>query len=63
MSVLRKQNIICHKYGYSWTWVCLACFVLSILGLLLGFIGSDKLVFHCNNCGGLGLFDDFSLAK
>ena len=45
-----SYNVYCHKRGYSWTWGCLACIVLNIFGLLLGFIGSDKLVFHCNDC-------------
>ena len=46
-----SENVYCHKRGYSWTLGCLTCFVLSIFGLLLGLIGSDKLVFHCNDCG------------
>ena len=46
-----SKNVYAHKRGYSWTIGCLACLFLWLFGLLCGWIGSNKLVYHCNNCG------------
>ena len=45
-----SKRVNVEKRGYSWTYGCLACFVLSIFGLLCGYIGSDKLIYHCEEC-------------
>ena len=46
-----SEEVYSYKRGYSWTYGCLGALVLSIFGLLCGLIGSDKLHYHCNNCG------------
>lgn len=46
-----SSNYSTHKRGYSWTYGCLGVLVLNIFGLLLGRIGSNKIVFYCRDCG------------
>lgn len=46
-----SENVYASKRGYSWTYGCLGAIILNVFGLLLGFIGSNKLECHCNDCG------------
>ena len=46
-----SERVYARKRGYSWLIGCLGVLVLSLFGLLLGFIGRDKLRYHCNDCG------------
>ena len=46
-----SDHVFGYKRGYSWTYGCLGALILNLFGLLFGFIGSDKVIFHCDNCG------------
>lgn len=46
-----SYNVTTKKRGYSWCYACIGFIFLRVIGLLLGFIGKDKLVHHCLSCG------------
>ena len=46
-----SEHVHAEKRGYSWTIGLLSCLVLSLFGLFCGYIGSDKLVYSCDECG------------
>lgn len=46
-----SKNIIVEKRGFSWLYAILGLLLLSVVGLLFGLIGSDKLIYRCEDCG------------
>lgn len=46
-----STSIHCTKRGYSFGWGLLGFFLIPVVGLLLGCIGSKKIRCHCLNCG------------
>ncbi len=47
----RSTSIHCTKRGFRFGWGLLGFFLIPIVGVLLGCIGSKKIRCHCLNCG------------
>ena len=45
-----SQHVIATKRGYSWLYGLLGFFILSLFGLLFGFIGENRIRCHCLDC-------------
>lgn len=46
-----SSSIHCTKRGFSFGWGLLGFFLIPVIGVLLGCIGSKKIRCHCLNCG------------
>ena len=46
-----SSSIHCTKRGFSFGWGLLGFFLIPVVGVLLGCIGSKKIRCHCLNCG------------
>lgn len=46
-----SENVTTYKRGFSWLLGCLGFFIAPLIGLLIGFVGKDKLMHKCEYCG------------
>ena len=44
-------NCSYYHRGYSWGGGCIGFLLLNVVGLLFGFIGYNKKICHCKDCG------------
>lgn len=45
-----SRQFISRRRGFSWGWGILGFFLIPVFGLLLGFIGSGKIIYRCSRC-------------
>ena len=44
------RQFISRRRGFHWGWGILGFFLIPVVGLLLGFIGSGKIIYRCSRC-------------